>query len=77
MMMVASMMANGGNDDDEVDLRVRRLQDQRVSGALSKTMLQRRRKRNLVKFLKIGDEWWWVAIGDVFLFFLNIGDSDE
>ena len=56
MMMVASMMANGGNDDDEVDLRVRRLQDQRVSGALSKTMLQRRRKRNLVKFLKIGDD---------------------
>ena len=55
-MMVASMMANGGNDDDEVDLRVRRLQDQRVSGALSKTMLQRRRKRNLVKFLKIGDD---------------------
>ena len=50
------MMANGGNDDDEVDLRVRRLQDQRVSGALSKTMLQRRRKRNLVKFLKIGDD---------------------
>ena len=56
MMMVASMMANGGNDDDEVDLRVRRLQDQRVSGALSKTMLQRRRKRNLVRFLKIGDD---------------------
>ena len=45
-------------DNDGVEgiiqhLRARRLQDQRVGRALSKAVLQRRKKRNMVRFLDI------------------------
>ena len=42
---------NDGGEGIIQNLRARRLQDQLVGGALSKAVMQRRKKRNMVRFL--------------------------